>query len=643
MADPTWSENLQTSLGYWSTGQCDVAGKGLQRVIGQLQGPDHAMWRAFVYNLLALLSNQMGHWQFARDQWDMAQECWAQSGVEPGDNSLQPTLQWYAQLLQHYGFSSRAAHLLQLHAAHRPPLLDPWQDTAEGSSFAQVTPVTATPARPIYVPEDQLGYAPLGGQTLSSRGTPLTPSDEVPLEWDGHLNRALRLAAEGKLPRALSCIDRAKDQATARRERDNGHLLSLIYNAESLVCFLGGDYPEASQSKEEGARLWSMAVKSMNPFAGETHARYLQVLKDAGQSRAAQLFEQRHQRSQCPLIDPWSDLEVGLQTGDWESQSFNLQQDWKTRMEGALQQHARGNLTQSQQELGLLEKLMSPEQMQQAPGALLMQMQSVLAYAIGEYDSAQILFTKAVSVWDRLKPTEKREGPFWGQLMSLVTMYGLEAMAEPLKTGLCDPFAFYRRQHQLQRVEEVEQASEEIGDPRQQWERQMVQAWDMARKGRWDQARRQAAHAQKVAQLINNQDLRVAYSLNTQAIFAQNAGDYSDSGELQENAVRAWRKGSHLPAARTAYSEFCDILHQTQWTQLAQVLENMWGQPVARSALNPALLPIDCLARSGISIQPDSTEVQEDDGVLRLPEMPSSRKEPEKKSGWLRGLFGKQS
>ena len=99
--------------------------------------------------------------------------------------------------------------------------------------------------------------------------------------------------------------------------------------------------------------------------------------------------------------------------------------------------------------------------------------------------------------------------------------------------------------------------------------------------------------------------------------------------------MRGWRRGSHLTAARTAYSEFCDILRQTQWEPLAVQLEGLWDQPVSRSAFNPALLPLDSLTKSGMKVLAEPVEEEVDDGVLRLPNLPRKQPMPVKRMSWL--------
>lgn len=611
----TWAGLLQTSLEHWSKGRADLGGRGLQQAISQLQGPDHSLWRALVYNQLALLSNQMGHWQYAKEQWEISNETWRECGMTPGSPDLEATLEWYCQLLSHFGFAQRADQVKALHRQGEAPLLNPWE---EAQAKPQLLELSRLP-RPAVIPApvvDDVDYAPVGGQRVASRSL----ADQGVQEWDHHLRNALKSAAEGKLPPALASLDKAKESGAAARARDNGHLLSLLYNGESLACFLAGDYSAAAEAKSESFRLWSGLGESLKCFSGDAHPRFIKALREAGQVQASSTFAQRHQQSLCPLLDPWSDLEVGFKTGDWQNNNFNIKEDWKAKVELALQSHARGNFVEAQKELGLLEQQMQAEDLQRAPGALLFQMQSVMAYAIGDYDSAQVLYGKALGVWDRLEPGQRKDGPYLSQLKNLVSMYGLEIMAERLGESLCDPFAFYKHSHQMERVEVGASSSNDEANPAEAWEKQLREAWEMAGQGRWDLARRRAANSERVARLIDPNDLRVAYSLNSQGIFAHAAGDYADGDQLYEDAVRGWRRGSHLPAARTAYSEFCDLLRDADWDRLSHALKEMWDKPVSKSAFQPALLPLDCLARSGMKVITAPPE-PEDVGALRLPEM----------------------
>jgi hypothetical protein len=522
-------------------------------------------------------------------------------------SELQATLDWYFQLLSHYGFAERAESLRQLHSDQQPPLLNPWEEAGPQSQLTPLSQLPAVTPLRLEVPAET-EYAPVGGQRVASHSLAKLSSGD----WDELVTQALKAAGEGKFQPALASLDKAKALVVG-----NKHVQALIYSAEALAGFLAGDYSQASLARQEAVNLWLALDEGFSPYAGSVHTRYITALQDAGQPLAATIFAQRHQQLKCPLIDPWADLESGIKTGDWQATQFNILEDWRARVEMSLRFHARGNLLEAQKELGLLEQQMSQEQLQQCPGALLCQMQSIMAYATGDYDSAQVLFRKASTAWDSLEPRERHDLPYLGQLKGLMATHGLESIGERLGEQLCDPFTSYKAEHQMRQVASAE--DEESNDhPREQWETQIREAWEMALKGRWDSARRHSAKAERQAKLLGATDLRVCYSLNSQAVFASAAGDYTDSDELYEEAVRAWRRGSHLPAARTAYSEFCLILREAQWPGMAAILEEIWDRPVSRSAFNPALLPADSLSKQAMKILEAVAEEEPDDGVLRL-------------------------
>ena len=589
-ASPSWAGQLQSSLDFWSKGRSDLGGRGLQQVLAQLQGPDHSLWRALVYNQLALLSNQMGHWQYAKEQWEMANETWRDSGMQAGGPEIQASLDWYFQLLNHYGFAERAEGIRQLHLQNHPPLLNPWEEPV--AQEPQLRPLSEIPDR----------------QRVANQGLS---------DWDELVLQGLKAAGEGKFQPALASLDKAKERALNQK-----HVQALIYNAEALAGFLAGDYSQASLARQEAINLWLELEDTFSPYAGNVHSRFVKALEGSGQGQAAVIFSQRHQQMKCPLIDPWADLEGGIKTGQWESGEFDILEDWRGRVEMALKFHARGNWLEGQKELGLLEQQLAQEALQKAPGALLFQTQAIMAYAGGDYDSAQVLFRKAVTVWESLEPKERNEGPYLEQLKALMGIYGLESIAERLGERLCDPFVFYKAEHQMRQIESEDHTDSEQGSPRECWENQIRQSWEMALKGHWNSARRHVTKAERYARLIGANDLRVCYSLNSQAAFAHAAGDYTDSDALYDESVRAWRRGSHLPGARTAYSEFCLLLREAQWPAMAVILEDIWDQPVSRSAFNPALLPPDSLAKTGMKILQAPTEEEPDDGVLRLPSLP---------------------
>lgn len=624
VSSDNWATLLQASLEHWSQGRSAQGGKGLQQVIGQLQGPAMAIWRALVYNQLALLSNQLGHWQYAKDQWELAQEAWRNSGMPPGAAELNPTLDWYTQLLATYGFADSAETVKSLHAAGQPPLIDPWTAPDKTARLA-LAPSAPTPL--VSGPEEGLpdssGFAPLGGATVQWR-----PSQEIAFDtWYEGCTQALKLASESKLPQALNCIDKARDKALVLRNSDGGHALALVYNAESLACFLAGDYSSATQARQEASRLWTDLKNSAALYRGDTHDKFAAALREADQQRAADLFLRRHGQRQCPLIDPWVDLESGLSRGEWQQQSaFVLSKDWKPKVESALQHLSRGNGLEAGKELGLMQQKMSADDLRGSAGALLLQLQALIAYASGDYDAAQEFFTKGRTLWDQLPKSKRRDGPYLEQTKSLLTMYQLESIADHLTTdSLCDPFLYYKPEHQMQRVEA---GSTQEGDSRGTWEEQLREAWEMARAGRWEQAQRRASHAERVARLIDAEDLRVCYSLNSQAVFAQAAGNYADAETIYGETERAWKRGARSSGARTAWSEFCLLLRESDWPDMARKLEAKWEQPVAKSAFDPVLLPLDSLAEAGMKTmeapRPDLSE--EETHVLRLPTAGESRR-----------------
>lgn len=613
-----WAGQLQESLEHWSKGRLDLGGRGLQQVIRLLQGPANGIWRALLHNQLALLSRQLGHEKYAREQWDLAQSCWREGGYAAGSVELKPTLDWYCQLLDHYGFQDRAREVRRLSSGAAPPLLDPFVDLGVAQDLVSQS------------------FAPLGGKTLAEIAAPAQgpsgPSSE-PREWEGLVALALEMASQGKLPPALGRLDRAKELALRLRDRDGGHVLCLVYCAESLAAFVAGDYSTAGQARQEAVRIWSEIQTNTGLFSDGTHEKFIAALRQGGQPQAALVFEARHQQQTFPVLDPWSDLEVGLQKGNWQAESFSLSKEWQPRLEQAFKLLHRQNTMEALKELGLLEQRLLPDQQRAAPGALLLQMQALVSYAAGDYDAAQELFRRAMLLWDSLGATARNEPPFLEQFRSLLVLFSLPEMAEALGDSLCDPFVYYKPGQEMARVSGGKsEDAPESEDSRESWERLLREAWSLAARGRWEQALRTASQSQRVARLLSENDLRVAYSLNSQAIFSYQAGNYQDADELLREAVLGWKRGAHSPSARTAWSEFCQVLSSSSWELLGAKLQAMWDQPVVKSAFDPALLPVDSLAERGMpTVEMEEEEPLEADGVLRLPSTSPKNRAPRRK------------
>jgi hypothetical protein len=571
-----WSACFTEALSFWHQGQLEQAGRSFQQAI-KLCEPANPLWRALLCNQLALLSIQMGHGPYAQEQWKRAQQAWQEAGVQAGQTSLSETLEWYSERLREYGFGQRGRRVLQLHQQAQPPLLE--------------------------------------------------PSQAPPPDWDPLVKKALQLSKQGRFQSALLEFDRAKVVAKALQSQERSHLLALIYNAEALAAFEAGDYSQAGEAKQEAERLWQSLETDLKPYAGDTHLRWTEVLRDSGQETVADVFENRHQRRVCPLIDPWEDLQSGLQSSSWKASHFELGEDWKNRLESAFQALEKQQNLEAQRTLASLEAAMPPAAMRASPGALLLQAQALVFYQSGEFDSSRQTFLRAQEIWDKLNAEQRKQAPHFEQFRSLLAMFGFMEMSESLGERLCDPFLFHKPSQQLPSAPRPEPAEEEEeGDPRERWERQMVESWQLALKSRWEKAQRAAANAERVARLLGNNDLRVAYSLHSQALFCQASGDYNDAQALQEDAERCWKRGAHTPAARTAYVEFCDILEQCEWHYLSEEMLRLWDKP-ARSALKPAFLPLERLSQTAMqTMSMAPPEPEPDDGSLRLPTIPARPK-----------------
>lgn len=367
-----------------------------------------AVWRAFLHNQLALLCQDTGEWGEARHHWELSQQSWRAAGLHPGSEGLSATLDWYADILEHYQFSERAGLLKSLHKAGRPPLLDPWQNQASG-------PQAASASQSRRALSNQPEYAPLGGNTVS-----IQRQSAVEGSWDQLLSQALQLAERANFARAQNLFDQARHQVVDRRVTEP-HLLALVYSAEAIAAFLAGSYSQAEKAGDQARDLWKM------PEQREDLQLFAQALRSGGQESAAVLFMARVAQNQFPLLDPSTDLQTGLARGQWQAPE---QLNFPERLEDALKHYSRGNLYECQRRLDNLAL-----QLQQDPAreALLGNLQSLLAHAQGDESNARISYNKARTRW-------KGSGTLQAEI-DLLRQYQLEKMADALKQGhLLDPF-----------------------------------------------------------------------------------------------------------------------------------------------------------------------------------------------------------
>lgn len=408
MADANWSSQLHTALEEWSAIRPDRAAQAFHRVLEGCQGEEMTIWRALVENQLALLSQETGQWEAARLHWEAAQECWSTAGLKAGSTELSATLDWFGDLLEHYRFPERALHLRRQHRISRPPLIDPWlsEGDAPVSSFSTAPPAAA--------PEEL--YQPMGGNSVSiqrersSGGT-----------WDELLTRALELAARANFPRAQNLFDEARHRVVDRRVT-HPHLLALVYSAESIGAFLAGCYPQAEKARDAARELWRHPERDR-----EDLQRFAQALTAAGQESAAMLFMSRNAANQFPLIDPWTDLQAGVARGQWEPAEAP---NWLPRLEEAMQQFARGNLSECQHRL---DNLWLQSDGEPARQALLGNLQALLAQARGEDNEARTFFQRARTGWT--------DAHALGPELALLRLHQLEKLADALAAGhLLDPF-----------------------------------------------------------------------------------------------------------------------------------------------------------------------------------------------------------
>ena len=409
MADASWSNQLHTALEEWSGGRLDRAGRSFIRVLEGCQVPEMAVWRSFLHNQMALLSQDTGEWEEARLHWQAAQDSWEESGLSASSPQLKATLDWYVDLLEHHKFSERSSALRQLQQAGRAPLIDPWQ--AVPATIAISSPGAAHAGA-----KAEENFAPLGGNSVSMQRALASQGS-----WTDLISQALELSARANFSRALHLFDQARNQVVARRVT-HPHLLSLVYCAESVGAFTAGNYTQAEKSRDQAAELWR------SPEQGrEDLQQFAQALREGGQETAAVLFMTRVAQNQLPLIDPWQDLHMGLTRGEWQASQGV---DWPGRLEEALQQYSRGNLTECQRQLDNLSLQIEADPSREA---LLGQFQAMISQALGDDTGARTFFNRARTRWQNANQL--------GPELKLLSQHGLERLAQALQAGhLLDPF-----------------------------------------------------------------------------------------------------------------------------------------------------------------------------------------------------------
>lgn len=367
-----------------------------------------AVWRSFLQNQLALLCQDTGEWEEARQHWELAQQSWKVAGLHPGSPGLSATLDWYADILEHYQFSERARALKLLHQAGRPPLLDPWQSQASG-------PQASSSQSGVRTGSKQVEYAPMGGKSVSTQRQGASQGS-----WDELLGQALKLAARANFARAQNLFDQARHLVVDRRVTEP-HLLALVYNAESIGAFVAGSYPQAEKASEQAKELWRM------PQQREDLQLYAQALRSGGQESAAVLFMTRVAQNQFPLLDPAVDLQTGLAQGQWQApEKLNFSE----RLEDALKHYSRGNLYECQRRL---DNLALQLQADPAREALLGNLQALLAHAQGDESNTRLSYNKARTLWKNANLLQAE--------IQLLRRFKLEQVAEALERGhLLDPF-----------------------------------------------------------------------------------------------------------------------------------------------------------------------------------------------------------
>lgn len=407
MADANWSNQLHTALEQWSAIRPDRAARAFYQALDGCEGDDMTIWRAFVENQLALLCQETGQWQEARQHWEAAQKCWSTAGLRAGSSELSATLDWFCDLLEHYRFPERALHLRRQHRISRPPLIDPWLSEGDAPTALVSAPPSAVP---------QQVFEPMGGNTVSTQRN--HPSAGT---WDELLTRALELATRANFPRAQNLFDEARHRVVDRRVT-HPHLLSLVYCAESIGAFLAGCYPQAEKARETARELWRAPESDREDLQS-----FAQALRAAGQESAAVLFMSRIGQNQFPLIDPWTDLHTGVARGEWQAPQAL---DWLPRLEEALVHYSRGNLFECQRRLDNLSLQLDGEAARQA---LLGNLQALLSHARGEEIEARAFYNRARTGW--------RDAHTLGPELSLLRLHQLDKLADALSSGhLLDPF-----------------------------------------------------------------------------------------------------------------------------------------------------------------------------------------------------------
>lgn len=583
-----WATQLADALSLWASGKPDQAGRGLQRTAASLTAPEQSLWKALTLNQLALVSSQLGHWDYAQTQWKSAATAWEACRQTPGSSGLDASLEWFSTLLRAHNFTTEAERLMARHRAGEPPLLDPWDASVQAS----------------------LASSPAAARAAETVETPA---------WDALLETALLRAQEGRSDAVARACDAARQQAVQVRAQDGGQLLALVYGLEAVAWFQVGDYGQASQARAEAQRCWAECPQPR--FGGELHARYGALLERAREAELARRFRERDGRRECPLLDPWADLQTGMAVSQAPVVApFQLHKDYQPRLAESFSAWARGEHDRALQDLAALGRRMSAEEQAGPAGILLLQLQALFEFTAGHYDAAHSSYARARTAWEDLPPGKRREGPFLEKVKSLLTLHGYASMADRLGEEIGDPSVYHKPELQLARGDFEGVAAAEPSDPREAWEQSLREAWEAAGQKRWNVAQRRAVNAERAARLLGFEDLRVTYALNSQALFAQSSGDYADAESLFNDTTLQWRRGAHTVGARPAWNEFCCLLRDSGWLELASQLEAAWPEGEQRSAFDPALLPLTCMDQVGMrSLESAAVEAPADPGKLQLP------------------------
>ncbi len=534
---------------------------------------DGAVWRCFVWSSLSRLQSVLGDYRESEISLSEAKSIYASEKYAKRLQEIRPHLAYYGDLCETAELADEAALFHQSAERGEPYFL--------GVEMA-ATPFDARTTRQYAGVEEsnfQMPTLAVGAKSAQLDGN-----------WEDLLREGLSRGVTGQAMPMASALSQARSLAQKSQAKDQGLKLFLSTWIEVLAYYSAGDYSHSDRCRMDLEQLW-LALSLQRGLEQRAELVYFcQLLNDFDFGYLADSFLIQLSQSKFPGLNPWTDLKARLESAK-ELDHDELHNKFSSTIRRGLGAIARdsglmvpSDFADNGSELhvrspelelelqglraGLERRLKNSKSLESGAAlAVLLHVQSHVAWARGVGNEGRRLESEADELWSCLAPEERQTCWFAATYVWAVEDVGLHQWLADF------PNQFYRSALQESTMNRyAPQESEGLGfssalgsadGPKPTFWAQLEKALDCLLSQDYLKSERWLEECRRIS--LGQPDLLSLLALvhNVQANVSHLQGDPGESERCMQLAREGWKS---KPISKLDLDSWLDLLERLNLT-----------------------------------------------------------------------------